>query len=52
VLVLPVGAVGAVGTAATLIFVTEETQVLSAVLLALKACDTPGDNPANVVEAW
>jgi hypothetical protein len=48
--VLPVGAAGAVGAAFTLMFVTEETQVLSVVLLVLKACDTPGERPAKVTD--
>ncbi len=46
-----VGVVGAVGTAFTDTLVTEETQVLSAVLLVLKACE-PGVSPENVVDAW
>ena len=52
VVVLAVGAEGVAGTALTETFVAEDTQVLSVVLLVVKAWDTPGDNPAKVVDAW
>ncbi len=48
----PAGAAGAVGAALTEIFVTEDTDRLTVVLLVRKAFDTPGDKPAKVVDAW
>ena len=39
------------GTALTVTFVADEIHVVSVVLRVLNA-RTPGDNPANVVDAW
>src|SRR6478609_3320396 len=51
VVVLAVGAAGAPGTAFTVTFVTDDAQVVSVVLLLVKAW-LPEANPAKIADAW